>query len=471
MNHLNSEYKPINRREFMIGTGSALMAVGTAGFAPTSTESISSRKPLATIRISAVNANFEREPLNPYRFKGSAITDSWQTVARLESESGIHKIGLGTQGVLWSDSSVFATHSESAGNALMYAMSEHALQLMKGTSFTNPVELVDRLLPEVLAYGKTITGNPNLRKTFALNSLVCVDNAAWLLYAQENNMTRFDEMIPDAYKPGLSYRHKQVACIPSFSVGTSADTIKKAADEGYFILKLKTGSAGTQQEMIEKDIAFLSAVHKAIGHYETPYTKSGKIPYYFDANGRYESKETLLRFLDHAKKIGAFDQIAVIEEPFAEDNEVFVGDMGVRIAADESAHTVEDAAQRIEQGYSAIAVKAIAKTLSMTMKITQLAFEKKIPCFCADLTVNPILVDWNKCVAARLAPFPGMSVGLQETNGRQYFKNWTTLMSYHPKAGATWTQPQKGVYPTDQSFYEQSGGILAPSAHYENLFS
>ena len=452
----------MNRREFMGYTGS-LMALSTTGF--------SVKKPLSTIKIKHVNSNFEREPLNPYRFKGSAITDSWQAIALLESDSGIRKIGLGTQGVLWSDSSVFAAHSESAGNALMYAMSERALQLIKGTSFTTPVDLLDTVLPEVLAYGKKITNNPNLRKTFALNALVCVDNAAWLLYAQENKMLRFDDMIPAAYKPGLSYRHEKVASIPSFSVGTTADRIKAAADEGYFIMKLKTGSAGTQAEMIEKDLAFLTAVHKSIGHYETPYTKTGKIPYYFDANGRYEKKETLLRFLDHAKKIGAFDQIAVIEEPFEENNEVFVGDMGVRVAADESAHTVEDAARRIEQGYSAIAVKAIAKTLSMTMKITQLAFEKKIPCFCADLTVNPILVDWNKAVAARLPPFPGMTVGLQETNGHQYFKNWDKLMSYHPKAGATWTKTQKGVYLTDASFYDQSGGIFEPSAHYEALFA
>jgi L-alanine-DL-glutamate epimerase-like enolase superfamily enzyme len=262
-----------------------------------------------------------------------------------------------------------------------------------------------------------------------------------------------------------------VASIPSFAVGTSPERIKQAADEGYFILKLKTGAAGTQQEMIEKDIAFLTAVHKAIGHYETPYTQNGKIPYYFDANGRYEKKETLLRFLDHAKKIGAFDQIAVIEEPFEESNEAFVGDLGVRVAADESAHTVEDAAHRIELGYSAIAVKAIAKTLSMTMKITQLAYEKKVPCFCADLTVNPILVDWNKNVAARLQPFPGMSVGLQETNGHQYYKNWDKLAAFHPMANGSWTKTQKGVYLTDKSFYTESGGILAPSAHYEAMFA
>jgi len=326
-------------------------------------------------------------------------------------------------------------------------------------------------LPEVWAYGKKITGNPDLRKTFALNALVCVDNAAWLLYAQENGMKSFDAMIPAAYKPSLSYRHDKVASIPSFAVGTDAGKIKAAADEGYFIMKLKTGSAGTQAEMLEKDMAFITAVHKAIGHYETPYTKDGKIPYYIDPNGRYEKKETLLRFIDHLKKINALDQVAVIEEPLGEDNDAFVGDLGVRIGADESAHTVEDAAKRMEQGYSVMIVKAIAKTLSMTMRITQLAYEKKIPCFCADLTVNPILVDWNKSVAARLTPFPNFSIGLQETNGHQYYKEWDKLLTYHPKAGASWTQTTKGVYLTDKTFFEQSGGIMETSEHYSGLFS
>lgn len=464
------ETTPLNRREF-IQSASALMAVGITGFAPDVNSDVPSANPLASIRVRNVESNFEREPLNPYRFKGSAITESWQTASLLESESGIRKVGLCTQGVLWADATVFATHSERVGNALMYAITDRALQIMKGNSFTDPVTLVDDLLPEVYAYAKKITGNPDLRKTFALNALVSVDNAAWLLFAEENKLTRFDDMIPEKYRPGLSYRHDKVASIPSFSVGTTADKIKAAADEGYFIMKLKTGAAGTQADMLEKDIAFLTAVHKTLGQYETPYTKSGRIPYYFDANGRYEKKDTLLRFLDHAKKIGAFDQIAVIEEPFDERNEEFVGQLGVRIAADESAHTDQDAAVRIQQGYSAIAVKAIAKTLSMTVKITQLAYEKGIPCFCADLTVNPILVDWNKNVAARLPPFPGVTTGLQETNGHQYFKNWDKLMSYHPKAGARWTKTQRGVYHTDQSFFAESGGILVPSAHYEQLFT
>lgn len=68
---------------------------------------------------------------------------------------------------------------------------------------------------------------------------MCVDNAAWLLYAAENNLHQFDEMIPVAYQPGLSYRHTKVGSMPSFSVGTDPQKIKAAADQGYFIMKLK----------------------------------------------------------------------------------------------------------------------------------------------------------------------------------------------------------------------------------------
>jgi L-alanine-DL-glutamate epimerase-like enolase superfamily enzyme len=466
---MNEGIKKINRREFLNRTG-AFVPLSIAGRQAVLQPDTAAINKFSKIRVKNVDSNFEREPLIPYRFKGSAITEAWQIATRLEGESTAATIGLGTQNVLWSDSKVFAAHSQSGGNALMYAMTERALEIIKGNSFNDPIQLLDDLLPEVYAYGKKITNHPDLRKTFALNALVSVDNAAWLLYAKENKISKFDDLIPSAYKPGLSFRHQKVASMPAFSVGTKVENIKAAADAGYFIMKLKTGSAGTQKEMLEKDIAFLTAVHSAIGHYETPYTKNGKIPYYFDANERYDEKDTLLRFLDHAKKIGAFDQIAVIEEPFGERNNMYVGDMGVTIAADESAHIVEDAAKRIEQGYTAIAVKAIAKTLSMTMKIAQLAYEKKITCFCADLTVNPILVDWNKCVAARLQPFANIGMGLQETNGHQYYKNWNKMLLYHPKQGANYTRTEKGVFVTDKSFYEESGGIFDPSLHYEEMF-
>jgi hypothetical protein len=55
------------------------------------------------------------------------------------------------------------------------------------------------------------------------------------MYARENKIKTFDDMIPAAYKPGLSFRHDKVASMPAFSVGTDIEKIKKAVDEGYFI--------------------------------------------------------------------------------------------------------------------------------------------------------------------------------------------------------------------------------------------
>ena len=236
-------------------------------------------------------------------------------------------------------------------------------------------------------------------------------------------------------------------------------------------MKIKIGQPGTQQEMLEKDKARLSEIHKAIGHYKSEHTKDGKLPYYFDANGRYEKKETLMKLIDHAKKIGAFEQIAIIEEPFPEEAEIDVSDIPVRLAADESAHTDKDALVRIQMGYKAIALKAIAKTLSMTMKIASVAKKNDVPCFCADLTVNPILIDWNKNIAARLDPFPGLGTGLLETNGHQNYKNWQTMESYHPCKDANWRKTNDGVFQLDDDFYEKNGGVLMDSEHYQNMFT
>jgi L-alanine-DL-glutamate epimerase-like enolase superfamily enzyme len=235
-------------------------------------------------------------------------------------------------------------------------------------------------------------------------------------------------------------------------------------------MKIKIGQPGTQEEMLEKDKARLTEIHNAIGQYRTGHTNNGKLPYYFDANGRYEKKETLMKLIDHTKKIGAFEQIAIIEEPFPEELKIDVSDIPVRLAADESAHTDADAKERIEMGYQAIALKAIAKTLSMTLKIADVAKRNNVPCFCADLTVNPILVDWNKNVAARLDPFPGLGTGLLETNGHQNYKNWKTMESYHPCSGAPWRKTVNGLFHLDSDFYEKSGGILSDSKHYTGMF-
>ena len=133
----------------------------------------------AAITIARVGSNFEREPLiRPFGFKGGYQTETWQSVAVLEAASGRRGTGLCTQGVLWSDAHVFAGHTESGGNALMYAVTEWALQRLRGRTFTDPVELLESVRHEVYEHAKRITGHPGLRETFALNALVGVDFAA-----------------------------------------------------------------------------------------------------------------------------------------------------------------------------------------------------------------------------------------------------------------------------------------------------
>ncbi|MDN5211785.1 enolase C-terminal domain-like protein [Fulvivirgaceae bacterium BMA12] len=465
--------KKISRRQFVLDSAaiSGLTAVGLPNFVGIK-ESVNIKKMTSkSITLKKGESTFEREPLiHSYGFKGGYITRLWQVATLLKSENGFQSVGLGIQSPLWSDARVAASRSESGGNSLMYDLTEKALSLTNGMSFESPIDLLDNILEPVYEYGKKITENPDLRKTFALNALVSVDNAAWLLYAQENNITSFDELVPEIYKEGLSHRHQQVASIPSISYSTAMEEVKKITGEGYFFLKIKIGSPGSQQEMLKKDMERLTQIHKTIGSVRTPHTKDGKLPYYLDANGRYESKEAFLKLLSHAKKIGAYEQIVVVEEPFPETWEQDVSDIPVRIAADESAHTDQDALKRIQMGYKALALKPVAKTLSMTMKIAQLAHEKGIPCLCADLTVNPTLVDWNKSVAARLAPLPGLNIGLLETNGHQNYKNWDKMLSYHPKPGASWIKSQKGMFELDDTFYKESAGILQSSVHYENLF-
>lgn len=458
----------MDRRKFVKNSGLLAAALGTVQFAGITGCATAKRK--KEVEIVSTASAFEREPLiRPFGFKGGYMTEIWQTAAMIESSKGIKKAGICTQNVLWSDANVFASHSEDEGNALMFEITKYALNILKGRKYDSPVKLLESVLDEVHEFGKKITGRNDLRKTFILNSLVGVDNAAWLVFAEDTGINTFDEMIPEEYREGLSARHEKVASIPLMAYNIPVEEIRSAVEQGYFFMKIKIGQPGTQEEMLEKDKERLTAIHEAIGNARTPFTKDGKLPYYFDANGRYEKKETLLRLLDHAKKIGAFDQIAIIEEPFPEEEMIDLSDIPVRIAADESAHTDADALERIKMGYGAIALKAIAKTLSMTLKIIKVAHENKIPCFCADLTVNPILVEWNKNVAARLEPFPGIGLGLVETNGHQNYKNWDTMRTYHPYPDAVWSATRNGVFELGDDYYRRSGGIFVQSPHYRNL--
>ena len=428
------------------------------------------------IRICETRIGFEREPLlAPFGFKGAHVTEVWQTAALVESENGLTGLGLGTQSPLWSDGGVFAAHGEEDANRLMYEITRHALREAEGMPFENPVDLLTQLLPAAHAYGKEIARSPDLRLTFALNALMPVDTAAWQLYCAERGIAGFDRMLPEHVRPALSHRHDALACIPLMTYGASVEDVVRAVDEGHFLLKIKIGADpdkdGDPDKMLAWDSARLSAIHDAVKHRETPYTESGRMLYYLDANGRYDGRDRLMRLLDHAEGIGALDRIVLLEEPFPEEDETDVSDVPVRLAADESAHSDMHAMERIDMGYTAIALKPIAKTVSMSLQIAYLAYEMGVPCFCADLTVNSVLLDWNKNVAARMAPLPCVKIGAFETNGHQNYRNWETMKSYHPRRGASWAKLAGGLFRLDDDFYACSGGILEMSEHYAALAS
>ena len=425
------------------------------------------------MKVVKTNCNFEREPLiAPFGFKGGYISELWQSVVLLEDDGGNQGIGLGVQSTLWSDPAIFTGYSESAGNSIMFLMTAFAVEQTKHITWQTPLDLLDQLLPPTYDYGKKITNNPHLRLTFALNSLVPVDNAAWLVYCKSKGISSFDELIPTNLRSALPCRHGKLGAIPLLSYGVPTDKIKQMLDEGYFFLKIKIGSDpnkdGNLDTMLAWDTNRLKEIHDLAKQYSTPYTNNGKLAYYLDANGRYD-KEHLLRFLDYAKKIGAFEQIILFEEPFAEECLMDVSDMPVCIAADESAHSIKESQERMELGYRAIAIKPIAKTMSMSLQIAKAAHDKGITCFCADLTVNPVMVDWNKNVAARLPALAGMKIGVLESNGHQNYKNWQQLKAYHSCGNASWVTVNKGQFELTQQFYAESGGIFSVNQHYQGL--
>jgi L-alanine-DL-glutamate epimerase-like enolase superfamily enzyme len=351
----------------------------------------------------------------------------------------------------------------------MYAVTEYAIQKSTDTTFKTPPELLERLLPDVHEYAVAVTRHPELRLTFTLNALVPVDNAAWTLYAKEHGIRDFMAMIPETHRPPLTHPGDRVASVPALSYNTTPADVRRLADSGYFVMKIKLGNPGDPDKMLELDKAQLEMIHQTLKDYRTKHTPDGRIPYYLDMNMRYQNKEDLRRLLDHAAKIGAFDRILVLEDPFPEELKVHVNDLGVPIAADEPAHTPEGVRERRDLGYTAIALKPAAKTLTMTLSILDVAYQHGMPAFCADLSVSPALREWNKMVAARVKPFPRLGMGMLETNGHQFYADWDRLMSYHPHKDAPWADARDGAFHLDADYYEKSGGLFDISPHYLNL--
>ena len=140
----------------------------------------------------------------------------WNTAVRLASEDGFHSLGLANQGILWSDAAAYHRFSSTGGNALMYLMSDFACQRACEMDFERPDELLRALLPEVWEYGKRVSGLPGLRQTFALNALVALDTAAWLLYARHKGIRDFDGLVPAHARAALS---AQTLGVPVIAVG------------------------------------------------------------------------------------------------------------------------------------------------------------------------------------------------------------------------------------------------------------
>ena len=407
----------------------------------------------------------------PFGFKGGFLSELWQVVCRVETENGCG-VGVGVQSVLWSDAAVFVSNPEEVGNGYMYQVTEYAMKALLGKEGKTPIELIDSIYAETLAYARTLTNvQASLRETFVRNALVAVDNALWVAYSQEQATQDIMQLIPQEYLAPLTDRHTKLCNIPLVSYGVKEEDIRKLLDGGTILMKIKIGfddnGKMSKAEMLEWDKNRLERIHGIAKSYKTEYTQSGNILYYLDANGKYDSVERLQALLDFAGEIGALERIVLLEEPFEEENRVFVGDLPVRVAADESVHSLHDVEERIALGYKAITLKPIAKTLSETLRILRSAWEKGVVCFCADLTVNPLLVEWNKNVAARIGTLPEMKIGILESNGEQNYVRWEELYQAHPCGQKSFARCRDGLYELNEEFFACSGGIFLPAKYRE----
>lgn len=417
------------------------------------------------MKFTTWKCGFFREPLaRPFGFKGSYLTELWQPAVVLGDADGREGLGTGVQSVLWSDAGVFTRFRETGGNCMMLAVTNHALTQAVGWDWAEPRELLDRLLPVATEYARHACAEPHLRLTFVLNALVPVDCAAWQLYARTKGFDHFDQLLPAASRAALPERHRRLAAVPLITYATPLEQVAQLAESGCAMMKIKIGSDpagdGDREKMRQWDCRRLAELHGLLKDFTCPDTVTGRIAYYLDANGRYDTLARLTRLLDHAAQIGALDRIALLEEPFAEECDLEVGALPVCIVADESAHSVTDARRRIAQGYRAMALKPVAKTLSMSLQVLEAAHQAGVACFCADLTVPPYLLEWNRNVAARLAPLPSMKVGVLESNGEQNYRHWPELLALHPHPQAPWLTPRNGAFVLDDDFYRSSGGLL-----------
>jgi L-alanine-DL-glutamate epimerase-like enolase superfamily enzyme len=426
------------------------------------------------IRFQRYGFDIQREPfVRPFHFKGGSFNEKWINITVLVSSTACYT-GIGGNAVLWSDPAVFAEHSETGGNLVMSLMAEQAaalltVRMLRGDEISDPIIAIQSILPELQEFGRKVSGKAELRPTFTLNAAVSLDLALWKLYAAVKGIDSFADLVPRAHAGAFPARHRVVARVPLVTYNLPEQELLDLVEEGHFLLKIKIGQAGSQSEMLEKDLARLEHLHELLRDGRTDQTENHRLAYYLDANGRYEDKQTLLALIKGLEKMGAAEQVMLLEEPFPAEQDFDVQDLPLRIAADESLHGVEDVRRKIELGYGALALKPAGKTLSMSILMAAEAQRQNVPCFVADSACVPLLLDWNRNVAAHLPAFPGLSCAFLESNGAQNFKNWAALIRDHPCTGAPWLEPQGGMYRLDEDFYSSAGGIFHPAGMYERL--
>lgn len=420
--------------------------------------------------ISDVALNFTREPLRKaFGFKGGYMNELWNIICRIRLSDGMEGFGVGVQSVLWADADFFAAHSPVGSNAMMLSVTEKAVSLLKGMEYTNPVDLQKKIFLQLKSFAVEISGKDDIMDTFILNALVAVDFALWQIWAKENKASGFDDIAKN-FAPTMNNHHQKLCSIPLVSYNTEDSEVKQLLDSGICFFKVKIGSnadgKNNQETMCEWDIARVNMLHDVARKYRSEYTDSGRIAFYLDANGRYESIENMNKFIDGVSSF--LDDILILEEPFPQNSGINVSSLPLRIAGDESVHSPEDAYHCIKDlGYSAVALKPIAKTLSSTLEIFNVASQYDVPCFCADLTVPPVMLAWNMAVAARLGRIPGFNAGVIETNGGQNYVNWENLLMMAGMPEASWFNSENGVFNLDE-FYEKCD-LFGISQSYRRL--
>ena len=269
-----------------------------------------------------------------------------------------------------------------------------------------------------------------------LNTLVGIDNAAWLCTRAEQD---FPLLMDDSGylwdTDTLSNRRQDCIHFPLCLIISTSGGRGCSRPKARGFMKIKIGQAGSQAEMLERTRCVSTRFIKRATNGILIPKRTGWCLYYLDANGRYEQKDTFLK-LDYTKKIGAYDhRIAIIEEPFPEEMECDVTDIPVGLVADEQRIRIRTLAETDSDGIQGHCLKPYCKTLSMTMKIAKLAQKNiRFPVFCAK-PYHKIRFWWNgiKMWPWVAQPFSRLgNLSLLESRSLNYLQ-WDKMMDYHPQ--------------------------------------